>query len=145
VFDSPLFGELVFRQRCIMPISGFYEWKTEGQRKRPFKIHLQNNAIMSVAGIWDTWRAGTPEERCSFSILTTAANRFMREIHDRMPVILDDRVLDDWLSPEIHERRDLQGLLKLCPDNSLSAVQVSQLVNSSKNNTPEILQPVPHG
>ena len=56
VFDSPLFGELVTRQRCIVPISGFYEWKTEGQRKRPFKIHLQNEAIMSLAGIWDTWR-----------------------------------------------------------------------------------------
>ena len=56
VFDSPVFGELVTRQRCIVPISGFYEWKTEGQQKRPFKVHLQNNAIMSLAGIWDTWR-----------------------------------------------------------------------------------------
>jgi len=79
VFDSPLFGELVTRQRCIVPISGFYEWKAEGQRKRPFKIHLENNTIMNVAGIWDTWRPGTPLERRSFSILT-AANRFMREI-----------------------------------------------------------------
>jgi len=78
VFDSPLFGELISRQRVVVPVSGYYEWKTEGQRKRPFKIHLQSNAIMSVAGIWDTWRPGTPLERRSFSILTTAANRFMR-------------------------------------------------------------------
>src|SRR5262249_12113232 len=97
VFDTLLFGELIIRQRCIVPLSGFYEWKTDGQRKRPFKINLKNNAIMSVAGIWDTWRPGTPFERCSFSILTTTANQFMREIHDRMPVILDASVLDEWL------------------------------------------------
>src|SRR5262252_7404479 len=125
VFDSPLFGELVSRQRCIVPISGFYEWKAEGQRKRPFKIHLENNAIMSVAGIWDTWRPGTPLERRSFSILTTSANRFMREIHDRMPVILDSASLSDWLNPEIGEEQDLKELMKPCPDDWLSVVAVS--------------------
>ena len=141
VFDSPLFGELISGQRCIVPISGFYEWKIDGQRKRPFKIHLQSNAIMSVAGIWDTWRPGTPLERRSFSILTTAANRFMRAIHDRMPVILDNASLDDWLSPEIHERQELRELMTPCPDEWLSAVEISQLVNSPKNNSPQILEP----
>src|SRR5215471_7333110 len=141
VFDSPLFRELVSGQRCIVPLSGFYEWKTEGQRKRPFKIHLQSNAIMSVAGIWETWRPGTPLERRSFSILTTVANRFMREIHDRMPVILGSSVLEDWLNPEIHEQQDLKELMKPCPDKWLSATEVSSLVNSPKNNSPEVLQP----
>ena len=141
VFDSPLFGELVSRQRCIIPISGFYEWKKDGSRSRPFKIHLQSSAIMSLAGIWDTWRPGTSSERRSFSILTTAANRFMREIHDRMPVILDNASLDDWLNPETHERKELQELMRPCPNEWLSAVEVSQLVNSPKNNSPEILEP----
>jgi putative SOS response-associated peptidase YedK len=141
VFESRLYRDLVARQRCIVPLSGFYEWKTEGQTKRPFKIHLQNNAIMSVAGIWDTWRPGTPRERQSFSIMTTEANRFMREIHDRMPVILDSSVLEDWLNPEIHEREILQELLHPCPDKWLSATEVSSLVNSPKNNGPELLQP----
>jgi putative SOS response-associated peptidase YedK len=141
VFDSQLFGSLVVRQRCIVPISGFYEWKTEGQRKRPFKIQLQSNAIMSVAGIWDTWRPGTPDQRRSFSIMTTSSNRFMREIHDRMPVILGNSAVGDWLDPEIHERNDLQQLLKPCPDEWLYAVEISPLVNSPKNNTPDILQP----
>lgn len=141
MFESPLFGELISRQRCIVPVSGFYEWKTEGQRRRPFKIHLQNNAIMSVAGIWETWRPGTASERRSFSILTTAANRFMREIHDRMPVILDDSALDDWLSPETHEQLELKEFMKPCPDQWLSATEISTLVNSPKNNSPDILEP----
>src|SRR5262249_1118196 len=141
VFDSPLFGELIIRQRCIVPLSGFYEWKTEGQKKRPFKIHLKNNAIMSVAGIWDTWRPDTPFERRSFSILTAAANQFMREIHDRMAVILDASVWDEWLSAETHEPPELKSLMKPCPEEWLSAFEVSPLVNSPKNNSPEILQP----
>jgi putative SOS response-associated peptidase YedK len=141
VFDSPLFGDLITRQRCVVPISGFYEWKSDGQRKRPFKIHLQTNAIMSVAGIWDTWRSGAPMERRSFSILTTRANRFMSEIHNRMPVILDQASLDDWLSPQIHEQKELQQLMTPCPDGWLCAVEVSPLVNSPKNNTPELLEP----
>ena len=141
VFDSPLFGDLATRQRCIVPISGFYEWKADGQRKRPFKIHLQNNAIMSLAGIWDTWRPGTPVERHSFSILTTTANQFMRQIHDRMPVILDDASLKDWLSPELQDRKKLQQLMSPCRDEWLAAAEVSPLVNSPKNNTPDVLKP----
>jgi putative SOS response-associated peptidase YedK len=94
--STEFFGPLMTRQRCIVPLSGFYEWKTEGSRKRPFNIDLKNKSVMSVAGIWDTWRPGTPFERRSFSILTTSANSFMQETHDRMPVILDDKSLDDW-------------------------------------------------
>jgi putative SOS response-associated peptidase YedK len=143
VFDSPLFGELVTRQRCIIPVTGFFEWKTEGgsARRRPFKIQLQTNAIMSVAGLWEAWRPGTRFERRSFTILTTGANRFMRELHDRMPVILASSSLDEWLSPETHERKDLESFMKPCPDDWLSAAEVSPLVNSPKNNSPEVLQP----
>src|SRR5262249_41517936 len=102
VFDSSLFGALVLSQRCIIPLSGFFEWKSDRQRKRPFKIQLQSNDLMSIAGIWETWRRGTSDERRSFSIMTTAANGFMRDIHDRMPVILDRAGVADWLDLEIH-------------------------------------------
>jgi putative SOS response-associated peptidase YedK len=141
LFESRLFGELVVRQRCIVPFSGFFEWKTDGQRKRPFKIHLQDKTIMSLAGIWDTWRPGTPEERRSFSILTTAANKFMREINHRMPVILNSAGVSDWLDPEIHERKALEEMLQPCPNEWLTAIEVSPLVNSIKNKGPELLQP----
>jgi putative SOS response-associated peptidase YedK len=121
-------------------MSGFFEWKNDGQRKRPFRIHLQDDPIMSIAGIWDTWHSGTPEERQSFSILTTAANEFMSNIHDRMPVILGRSDEDAWLDPEIHEEESLQALLKPCPSSWLTAVEVSPLVNAAKNNTPEVLE-----
>jgi putative SOS response-associated peptidase YedK len=139
VFQSRLYRDLVIRQRCIVPLSGFFEWKKEGQRKRPFKIQLQDEPIMSVAGLWDTWRPGTPDERSSFSIMTTAANEFMSGIHDRMPVILGRADEDAWLDPEIHEKNALQMLLKPCPGEWLTAVEVSTLVNSTRNNTAEVL------
>jgi putative SOS response-associated peptidase YedK len=142
VFESRLFRDIVIRRRCIVPLSGFFEWKTEGSVKRPFKIHLREDPIMSVAGIWDMWRPGSIHERCSFSILTTAANEFMRNIHERMPVILDRRDEDKWLDPEVHERDAIQKLLKPCPSSWLDAIEVSTLVNSAKNNSPELLRPV---
>jgi len=141
VFTSSVFGELVERQRCIVPISGFYEWKRDGKTKRPFKIHLADEPIMSLAGVWDTWRPGSKHERSSFSILTTAANAFMREIHDRMPVILGRADEEEWLDPEVHEQGVLQRMFKPCPSEWLTAVEVSPLVNSAKNNSPEVLQP----
>ena len=65
----------------------------------------------------------------------------MREIHDRMPVILDNGSLNDWLSPEIHERRELKELLRPCPNEWLTAEAISSLVNSPENNSPEVLRP----
>jgi len=67
--------------RCIIPFSGFFEWKKEGSSKRPFKIFLKDSPIMSMAGILTAWRAGTAEEKRSCSILTTSANDFMASIH----------------------------------------------------------------
>src|SRR5262245_54676072 len=97
---------------------------------------------MSLAGVWDTWRPGSKHERSSFSILTTtAANAFMREIHDRMPVILGRADEQEWLDPEAQERSVLQRMFKPCPSEWLTAVEVSPLVNSAKNNSLEVLQP----
>jgi putative SOS response-associated peptidase YedK len=141
VFQSRLYRDLVIRQRCIVPLSGFYEWRRDGDRKRPFKIHLRDEPIMSVAGIWDTWRPGSPGERHSFCIMTTAANGLMREIHDRMPVILGRSDEDAWLDPKFHDQSALQALMKPCPSSWLTACEISPLVNSPKNNTAEVLEP----
>jgi putative SOS response-associated peptidase YedK len=96
---------------------------------------------MSVAAIWETWRPGTPSERWPFCTLTTVANAFMREIHDRMPVILGRSDEDTWLDPGIHEEEWLRPLLKPCPSSWLTGIKVSSLVNSAKNNSPGVLEP----
>jgi putative SOS response-associated peptidase YedK len=142
VFESRLYKKPILQRRCIIPVSGFFEWKKEGTAKRPFKIFLKDSPIMSLAGIWTSWRAGTPEEQRSFSIMTTSANSFMEKIHDRMPVILDPKQFDEWLDPEVHEAEAINALLKPCPAEWLDSVEVSKLVNSTKNNRVEVLAPV---
>src|SRR5262249_3932804 len=127
VFESRLYRDLVIRQRCIVPISGFYEWKRQFGAKRPFRISLREEPIMSVAAFWDAWHSGASDERCSFSILTTSANECMRAIHDRMPVILDRADEDAWLDPEFQDRESLQKILKPCRSARLDAVEVSSL------------------
>jgi putative SOS response-associated peptidase YedK len=142
VFTSRLYGPLISRQRCIVPISGFYEWKREGTARRPFKISLRADSIMSVAGIWDTWRAGTKDERHSFTILTTTANERMQPIHDRMPVILSRDNEEAWLDPKLQDGQSVRAMLKPCPSDWLEATEVSSLVNAVKNNSPDLLRPV---
>jgi putative SOS response-associated peptidase YedK len=142
IFVSPMYRDLVVRQRCIVPLSGFYEWKRMGDGKRPFRIFLREEPIMSVAGIWETWHPGLPDERQSFSVLTTSANEFMSELHDRMPVILARSDEEVWLDSEFSERRTLQKMLKACPSSWLDRIEVSSLVNSPKNNSPALLEPV---
>src|SRR5262249_24569017 len=100
---------------------------------------------MSVAGIWNAWRPDTKDEQHSFSILTTAANERMSAIHDRMPVILHESDEKQWLDPEFYDRESLKAILKPCPSAWLDAVEVSSLVNSPKNNSPDLLRPVEAG
>jgi putative SOS response-associated peptidase YedK len=139
VFESPLYREIVLRRRCIVPISGFFEWKKAGGRRQPFRIFQRDESIMSVAGIWDSWRHGTADARHSFSILTTSANDFMSEIHARMPVILSRTDEDAWLDPENADREQIQHLLKPCPSSWLASIPVSPLVNATGNKTPAVL------
>ena len=77
------------RRRCVVPLSGFYEWKRDGSWKRPFAVYRTDSSIMSVAGVWECWQPDAQAAPVhSFSIVTTAANAVMAEIHDRMPVVL---------------------------------------------------------
>jgi putative SOS response-associated peptidase YedK len=142
VFESRLYKKPILQRRCIIPVSGFFEWKKEGTSKRPFKIFLKDQPIMSLAGIWTAWRSGSPEEQRSFSIMTTAANSFMEKIHDRMPVILDAKQFDEWLDPEAQEADQIGKMLKPCPASWLASTEVSTLVNSTKNNRAEVLEPL---
>lgn len=128
------------KRRCIIPLSGFYEWRTEGKIKIPFAISLKNEAIMSVAGIWEHWQSGeTGETVDSFSVVTTAANSFMAHIHTRMPVILNSDQERVWIGVD-SDSEALSQIMRSSDSEELSARKVSTLVNSTKNNSPELLQ-----
>ncbi len=142
ITEKRSYAEPFKARRLIVPLSGFFEWKRDGKIKRPFAIHLKDQKIMSVAGVWEEWRSKDGEVIDSFSIITISANSYMEEIHNRMPVILDAKDEARWMNPENSDIKALQDLLKSCPSERLKAYEVSTLVNSPKNNSEEALEPV---
>ncbi|MBU6375100.1 MAG: SOS response-associated peptidase [Bdellovibrionales bacterium] len=144
ILEKRSYQQAFLKRRCILPLSGFIEWKRESEKvKRPFAIHLKGDPIMSVAGVWEHWVSpATGEIFESFSIITTAANSMMQKIHDRMPVILSRESEAEWLDPKNQDPARLKQFLKPCPPEWLAAYEISTAINSPRNNQPELLNPL---
>ena len=129
-------------RRCIVPVSGYYEWKVEGEGKaaikRPFYMTLAAGGIMSLAGIWES-RDVDGEEVLSCSIITTEPNKRAAEIHDRMPVILGRYDFEDWINGD-----DPKSLLKSFPADKMKYTEVSTFVSNAKNQGEKCIEPL-HG
>src|ERR1044071_10477031 len=97
VNDKPAFQNAMRRRRCLFPADGFYEWKTEGGRKRPFLARPRPGGPLAFAGLWETWTGPNGEEMETAAIVTTNANKLLSEVHDRMPVIVPPDAFDLWL------------------------------------------------
>ncbi len=133
---KPSFRGPFKHRRCIIPASGFYEWKMIAGHKQPYFIRPVDGGYFFMAGIWDHWQGedGTMINSCA--IITTEANALMREIHDRMPVLLKRETVMPWLEPETGQKA-LLALLEPYPDGLLEAYPVSSKVNNPRNNGPE--------
>lgn len=129
VEEKPAFRVAFRRQRCLVPADGFYEWKPAGLRKQPFHIRRSDARPFAMAGLFDTWHAGQPDEIASFTILTTDANALLRPIHERMPVILDGPGWKAWLDPATAPSR-LHALLAPPDPAGFEAYPVTTRVNS---------------
>ncbi|GAB4500456.1 MAG: SOS response-associated peptidase [Saprospiraceae bacterium] len=135
--EKPSFREPVHSKRCLVPADSFYEWRSEpGGRKIPYRIFPKNGDLLFMAGIWDEWKNGDEIKR-TFSIITTIPNREMSALHNRMPVILPDKKVQQlWLSPlPLDEALDL---LKPATDDSLSMYRVSEKLNKPGYDEPDL-------
>jgi len=140
--EKPTFKSAFRSKRCIIPINGFYEWKKEGKHKIPYWIYPTQGNYFALAGICDTWHDPTTnEEIVSSAIITTTPNDMMKQIHDRMPVILDPKDWELWLDADIHESEALIPLLRPFDEKTMQAYEVSTLVNSPANNTEQCIEP----
>ena len=129
VAKLPSFRSAFKYHRCIIPASGFYEWKTEKGVKNPWYISLKSGDPMAFAGLWGTWRPKEREAIESCCIITTGANSLMEPIHDRMPVILDPDQWATWLSPLEHQADKLLPLIRPHDPESMQAWAVTREVN----------------
>lgn len=141
--EKPAFRAAFKRRRCLIPMSGFYEWqKLSSGKKQPVYIHPVEGPLLAAAGLWESWSSDEGGEIPSLTILTSEPNERMTPIHNRMPVFIDLDDYDAWLDqktplPIVHE------LLKPYRDENIAMYEVSTVVNNARNETAECIAPLP--
>jgi putative SOS response-associated peptidase YedK len=153
--EKPAFKSLFRSKRCIVPMDGFYEWKAGSEGgpvnakgkllKQPMYIHRADGDPLAVAGLWTRWKdPDDPEGRFlhSVTVITTAANRTVAPVHDRMPAILPSSQWATWLDPANQDLDVLAPLLAGCDDDVLVMHEVSTEVNNVRNNRADLIAPV---
>jgi len=130
------------QRRCILPLTGFYEWRRAGKARQAFNVRRKDHKLFGVAGLWDRLESGDQPPLESCLVLTTAANEVVKAIHDRMPLILDPSFYPTWLDTE--DGRDPDELLLRLPllrEDLLESYPVSRLVNRAGVEDPRCLEP----
>lgn len=144
VFEKPSFKMSIQRKRCLIPSTGFFEWRDENKKKIPYFIHLKDVEIFSMAGIYENWtNTETGEIISGFSILTTEANTLMEFIHNtkkRMPVILSPENEMSWISNDLN-KNDIQDLCKPFDESKMNAFIISNDFLKKSFNDESILLP----
>ncbi|HYE03241.1 MAG TPA: SOS response-associated peptidase [Phycisphaerales bacterium] len=144
---TPAYRTAFARDRCVVPVSGFYEWQASGGGrgrggKQPWYVRRADGAIMCLAGLCARCGRGAgPVE--TFSIATTAANEFMAPLHDRMPVVLEPEDVAAWLDPAASPEA-LAALLRPAAAGVLTGWEVSRRVNSPRCDEPGLIEPAEH-
>jgi len=141
VDSKPTFRAPFKRHRCLIPADGFYEWQEQGGIKIPHHIGRKDGAPFALAGLWDVWH-GPQGDVLSCSIIVTAANQFMRRLHERMPVILDPQDYERWLDPTNLDTAGLKRLLAPAPEDWLAEWPVSRKLNNPQHEGPECAEPL---
>jgi putative SOS response-associated peptidase YedK len=139
---KPIFAELLRTRRCLVPASGFFEWKQEGGHKVPFYFQVKEEPVFAFAGLFDVWRNPSGAMLLTYTIITTAPNVLMTTIHDRMPAILmpDDEIR--WVSREPIPAGDLFRMLTPYPPEEMVVHPVSERMNNAAVDDPLVIEPV---
>lgn len=140
--EKPSFRKPFARQRCVIPASGFYEWKKTGSGKEPYFIRLKSGKPMAFAGLYDRWRAPDGAVLVTSAIITTAANDAILPVHDRMPFMLRRENIDAWLAPEESTPAELAKLLAPADPGDIETVPVTTTVNDPSRDGPACIQPI---
>ncbi len=130
-----MFRDLLVGGRCLVPSTGFYEWRNEGGRKVPFYISRTDHSLFAIAGLFNARKDLQGNETRSFTIVTTAPNDLVVHYHDRMPAILSPENEAVWADNEIDVTGSVGDILHPFPSGSMEAVEVSSLVNNPANKT----------
>jgi putative SOS response-associated peptidase YedK len=135
--NSSLWKRPLHRQRCIVPMNGYYEWRKSDRQAFRFTVG-ENNQPFGVAGLWDAWKSPEGDWLQSFSIITTDPNEISASIHNRMPVILHPKDYDEWLDRQEVERPPVH-LLRPFESIGMCIYNAHPKVGNVRNQGPEML------
>jgi putative SOS response-associated peptidase YedK len=143
IFEKPMFRDAARQRRCLILADGFYEWKRDANDKplQAYFVSREDGKPFAMGGIWETWISPDGEVIDTVAIVTTLANAEIAPIHDRMPVILDNRDYLTWIEADRVSVEDAKALIKPASDGTLSPRPVSNRVNTVKNDDSENLSP----
>jgi putative SOS response-associated peptidase YedK len=142
VTTTPTFRDSILTKRCLIPADGFYEWQKIGSVKQPYCFEVCEGHVFAFAGLWAEWKSPEGQIIESCTILTTAPNSLVAEIHDRMPVIVAPEKYDLWLDPDVKDFEAIRDILKPYDSSLMRRYPVSRKLNNSKNDDAESAAPV---
>ncbi|MNP12586.1 putative SOS response-associated peptidase YedK [compost metagenome] len=140
LLEKSSFKRLIRNRRCIIPTDGFYEWKNLGSSKQPMRIVMRDGGIFSMAGLYDIWTDPEGNKLSTCTIITTTPNSLMKDIHDRMPVILRRDEESLWLNRDHDDEATLMSLLRPYAAEQMHAYPVSTAVGNVKNDGKELIE-----
>lgn len=132
--NKPAFREAWKRRRCLVPASGFYEWRKEGPVKQPYLIRPADGEPLAFAGLWERWKDQENEVTISYTIVTCPPVPRIAKLHDRMPLVLGGGDRERWLAGSAYADLDGPGSI------DFEIYPVSRKVNSPGNDGPELIQ-----
>lgn len=140
VLVKPSFRGSMRHHRCLIPASGYYEWRREGGHKQPFYMRPKNGELFAMAGLWADWSGPDGNLIDSGAILTQPANEALSGIHHRMPIVLTPDRYEDWLNVSQLDAPEAYRLLRPVPENYFEAIPVSSRVNHIRNDDPDLVK-----
>ena len=138
--EKPAYRGAYRHRRCLIPATGFYEWqKGPNGKKQPYYLQPATGGIIAFAGLWDEWADDKGNIIDTATILTTAANRELAPIHERMPVVVRREQYDLWLGLDADRGANAGQVLLPPPDGTFEAIPIGAAVNNFRNDDPSIL------
>lgn len=139
--QKPAFRSAFKSRRLLIPANGFYEWKKTDGKKLPYLIELADRSLFAFAGLWEHWKTQDDSVLETCTIITTEANELIQPIHERMPVILDQKDYTAWLDPT-PMLEQLEAILRPYPPEEMDCHPVSTKVNKATYDAPDCIAPI---
>ncbi len=139
VTSKPAFRAAWKRRRCLVPVSGYYEWPQRGEVKQPYFIHPADSPLMFLAGLWEEWHSPEGSLLRTYTIITRASQGEVAPLHHRMPLALEPDVFVEWL---LGEATRAQSIVDGAPPVAVCFHPVARKVGNPRNNSPELVEPI---